>query len=157
MEPLLQRAKVDYHILVPETFDVSLKERCRRANVIHKENNGEAFLISIHANAGGGTGWEVFTSIGETKSDGLASVFFKEAELSFGSEFKMRKDTVDGDPDKESDFYILKHTTCPAILTENFFMDTEKDLEFIISDSGRQRIAEMHVRAIYNYLNQTEA
>ena len=34
---------------------------------------------------------------------------------------KIRKDNSDGDPDKEYNFYILKHTQCPAVLTENFF------------------------------------
>lgn len=150
MIPLMELAKVDYHILVPEIEDISLHERCRRANEIHRRT--PSFLVSVHANAGGGTGWEVWTSKGETESDRIAEVFFQEAELCFGGEFRMRKDTIDGDSDKESDFYILKHTHCPAILTENFFMDFPKDLEFIISDEGRDRIAHMHVRAIVNYL-----
>ena len=33
----------------------------------------------------------------------------------------MRADLSDGDFDKEENFYILKHTNCPAIFTENFF------------------------------------
>ncbi len=42
----------------PETNDVSLAERCRRANEIYRNYNEKAFLVSVHANAGGGTGWE---------------------------------------------------------------------------------------------------
>lgn len=42
-------------VLVPESYDVSLGERCRRANSIY-DNRKDAILISIHANAGGGTG-----------------------------------------------------------------------------------------------------
>ena len=34
---------------------------------------------------------------------------------------KLRTDYADNDPDKESNFYVLKHTNCPAVLTENFF------------------------------------
>ena len=30
----------------------------------------------------------------------------------------------DGDRDWEEDFYILRKSRCPAVLTENFFMDT---------------------------------
>ena len=60
----------------------------------------------------------------------------------------MRFDYSDGDPDQESQFYILKNTNCPAILTENFFMDNEKDCRFIMSNNGRQIIAELHVAAI---------
>lgn len=149
MEPLLRLVLIDYHILVPEQIDISLPERCKRANAIAAKE--PAFLVSIHANAGGGTGWEVFTSVGQTESDVIADFFFKEAALAF-TEFRMRTDKADGDFDKEAHFYILKHTSCPAILTENFFMDTKTDLDFICSDEGRQRIAEMHVRAIINYL-----
>lgn len=42
-------------MLVPEDEDISLGERCRRANNIYS-NRKDAILISIHANAGGGTG-----------------------------------------------------------------------------------------------------
>lgn len=64
----------------------------------------------------------------------------------------MRSDYSDGDPDKEANFAILTKTTCPAILTENFFMDTEKDCRFIMSEDGRERIANMHVAAIKRVL-----
>jgi len=55
---------------------------------------------------------------------------------------------ADGDIDKESDFYILKKTNCPAVLTENLFMDTENDCRFIMSEQGRKIIANLHVEAI---------
>lgn len=141
--------EIEYVNLVPEIHDISLSERVKRANKISEDHPG-SYLISIHANAGGGTGWEVFTSPGETQSDFIADVFAKEAVTAF-PEFRIRKDLADGDYDKEAHFYILTKTKCPAILTENFFMDTEKDLAFIISDEGRQRIAEMHYQAIIRY------
>jgi N-acetylmuramoyl-L-alanine amidase len=34
---------------------------------------------------------------------------------------KLRTDYLDKDSDIESNFYVLKHTLCPAVLTENFF------------------------------------
>ena len=60
----------------------------------------------------------------------------------------MRFDHCDGDPDKESQFYILKHTVCPAVLSENFFFDNEKDCRFMMSDDGKERIAKVHFEAI---------
>lgn len=145
----LNAAGIPYRILVPEETDISLGERCRRANTIYTETGGDCFLLSIHANAGGGTGWEVYTSPGETKADAIATVFAEEAQRVFVPDgWRMRFDYADGDPDKESAFYILKHTSCPAILTENFFMDTEKDCRFIMSNDGREQIADMHVAAI---------
>ena len=43
---------------------------------------------------------------------------------------RLRTDYTDGDPDMEADFYILRHTTAPAVLTENFFMDSHPDCAF---------------------------
>jgi N-acetylmuramoyl-L-alanine amidase len=49
---------------------------------------------------------------------------------------------------RENQFYLLKHTVCPAVLTENFFMDNETDCRYIMSGEGRQRVADMHAAAI---------
>ena len=147
---IIQKLKcvgIEHQILVPEITDVSLGERCRRANKMHKDSGNRCFLISVHANAGGGTGFEVFTSVGKTKADEMATVMFNEMATGLKG-WAMRADYSDGDPDKESQFYILKNTNCPAMLTENFFMDTEKDCRFIMSDAGREKIAEAHFLAI---------
>lgn len=149
----LEADGIPYRVLVPEETDISLTERARRANEIAKENNGKAYVLSIHANAGGGTGWEVYTSPGQTPSDAIATVFFEEAGRELVPDgWRMRSDHSDSDPDKEANFAILTKTTCPAILTENFFMDTEKDCRFIMSEDGRERIANMHVAAIKRVL-----
>lgn len=139
-----------YRFLVHELNDISLAIRCNRANHIAK-SEGDAILISIHGNAGGGTGWECYTTTGNTKTDFLATFLCEAAQTEF-PEMKMRFDYADGDPDKESQFYILKNTICPAVLTENFFMDTESDCRLMMSIEGRERIAAMHVEAIKNYL-----
>jgi len=138
----LDSLAIPHKILVPEEIDISLGERVRRANAIKN-----SILISVHANAGGGTGFEIFTSPGKTQSDSIATVFCQECEKAF-PEFKMRFDKSDGDPDKEADFYVLTKTKGPAILTENLFMDNETDCRFLMSEQGRQRIADYHIRAI---------
>jgi N-acetylmuramoyl-L-alanine amidase len=143
---------IPYKVLVPEMNDISLPERCKRANVLNYNYDGNAVLISVHANAGGGTGWECYTSKGNTAADKYATVLFNEATKFFPN-WKMRADYSDGDPDKESQFYILQHTTCPAILTENFFMDNAMDCKYIMSTEGRQRVAEMHVAGIKKITN----
>lgn len=63
-------------------------------------------------------------------------------------ERRFRKDTSDGDIDKESNFYILKHTMCPAILTENGFFDNPKEAKLLSSDEGVELFAEAHFRGI---------
>lgn len=150
---MLKAEGIKFEILVPEDNDVSLPERCRRANVIHADCGNNAVLFSVHGNAGGGTGWECYTSVGQTKADAIATVLCEEAEKEFAPDgWKMRFDYIDGDPDKESQFYILKHTVCPAVLSENFFMDTEKDCRFMMSDAGRERIAKVHYNTIKRIL-----
>lgn len=146
---MLKAEGIKFEILVPEDNDVSLSERCRRANVIYDDCGQNAVLFSIHGNAGGGTGWECYTSVGKTKADEIATVLCNEAEKEFAPDgWKMRFDHCDGDPDKESQFYILKHTVCPAVLSENFFFDNEKDCRFMMSDDGKERIAKVHFEAI---------
>lgn len=137
---------IRYEILTPETNDVSLQERCRRANQYQQMYNN-CVLFSIHGNAGGGTGWECYTSKGTTKADEIATLLYNEAEKEFTG-WKIRKDYTDGDADKEANFYILRHTVCPAVLTENFFMDNEKDCKLMLSESGRERIAKIHINVI---------
>ena len=130
-------------ILVPELRDISLSERVIRAN---KYDN--ALLLSIHANAGGGNGWEAYTSPTQTKADPLADILYEEARNELIGH-KMRIDLSDGDNDKEERFMILTKTKYPAILSENLFMDTESDCRFLMSEIGRQRIAAFHIKAIH--------
>ena len=139
-------------ILVEEARDIPLKIRVERANRIFAFHP-DSFLISIHGNAGGGEGWEVWTSPGETESDKIATFFYNQAKsILYG--YKIRSDYSDEDPDKESSFYILKHTLCPAILTENLFYDDPEECRFMLSDFGRALIAKLHVVAIQDYLKQ---
>lgn len=146
LHSLCQANKIDSVLLVPEETDISLPERIKRINSIAKVK--KCILVSIHANAGGGTGWEVWTTPGKTNSDKIATEFFISAK-NFLPTFKMRTDMSDGDPDKESAFYILRHAICPAILTENLFMDTyDPDCKFLMSINGPDIIANLHFDAI---------
>lgn len=131
--------------LVPETFDVSLEERCKRANLWYDRCNGNCVVVSIHANAGGGTGFEVYTSPGQTQADPIATKLIERLQQDF-PEIKMRKDMADGDPDKEAGFYILKHTKAPAILAENLFMDNEADCLLLMAEDFREKLADTYVK-----------
>lgn len=143
---LCQNAGIQCTILVPEELDISLGERVRRANAIASQT--PSIFVSVHSNAGGGTGWEVFTTPALTHSDPVATVFFNSARK-FLPTFKMRADFSDGDPDQESNFYVIKNTICPAILTENLFMDTlNPDCELLMSPQGVETIAQLHFDAI---------
>jgi N-acetylmuramoyl-L-alanine amidase len=117
-----------------DTF-VELYTRATRAN----DWQAEAF-VSIHCNSGPpgqGTGFEVFTTVGDSPSDLLATDVFK----SFGAEFPAnarRVDMRDGDVDKEADFVVLRRTHCSAILFE---------LEFIHTQAGESWLRDAHNQA----------
>jgi N-acetylmuramoyl-L-alanine amidase len=103
----------------------------------------------VHGNAfnTSAKGYEVFTSKGLTRSDAIAEVFAIETDNMFPSQ-SMRWDLTDGDKDKEANFYVLKNTDMPAILTENFFFDNPKEAKIMMSDEGQDKIAQAHVNAI---------
>lgn len=151
----------DAELLVPEAYDVSLMERTRRANTLCEHlGKQNVVLVSIHVNAAGkgdrwynATGWSCYTSKGQTSGDKLADSLYRSAEL-FLPGHNIRKDYSDGDPDVESDFWILKHSACAAALTENGFQDSIKSLEFLESDEGKKAIISLHVSGIIDYINE---
>lgn len=148
------------HLIVEEVWDITLTERVKRVNAVCKEFGKEnVIFISIHCNAMGdgkqwmsGRGWEAYTSPGKTKSDALAASLYQAAHECFPGH-AIREDWTDGDADKEAGYYVLKNTACPAVLTENFFMDNLADYEFMISAEGMERIVECHYQGIVNYIN----
>lgn len=150
----------DARLVVTEKNDVSLSERVRRINTIcNKYGASNVVLVSVHANAVGdssqwmtGKGWEAYTTKGKTKSDMLAEFLYKRAEQNLKGR-KIRKDTTDGDSDKEADFYIIKKAKCPAVLTENFFYDNQDDLKYLTSDEGLNGVERLHVEGIIDFVN----
>lgn len=160
-------------LLVPEEDDIPLSERVRRVNAaclshqssparpgISQTGHPNVILVSIHVNAAGNgskwmtaTGWSCYTSKGQTQSDKLAECLYEAAIKNFPGK-RIRTDKSDGDPDWEESFYILRKTLCPAVLTENFFMDNHSDLEYLQSRTGKQAIIDTHVEAITEYLTR---
>ena len=125
-------------------------------NLCSKYGANNCLYVSVHVNAAGmGTnwmnarGWLVYTSKGNTKSDTLATCLYKESKELLPS---VRSDFSDGDPDYESDFYVLAKTKCPAVLTENLFQDNKADVEFLTSEEGKNAIVKVHVNGIINYI-----
>ena len=57
--------RINYVNIAPEAEDISLNERVRRANSYHKQSG--CIYLSVHSNAGGGKGYEIYTSKGTNK------------------------------------------------------------------------------------------
>lgn len=153
----------DAELIITETEDVSLQERVNRVNRIATTYGiSDTVLISIHVNAAGNgsqwmnaRGWCAFTFPGHTESDDIADCLYLAAEKNLPGQ-KIRTDYSDGDPDIESAFYVLKHTLCPAVLTENLFMDNKEDCRFLLSSKGRQAIINLHIEGLIEYLDNEE-
>ncbi|KAA6320447.1 hypothetical protein EZS27_029783 [termite gut metagenome] len=128
-----------------------MSERCRRANKIAVQSGvSNCLLVSIHNNATNGKarGWEIHTYLGKSKSDEYADVFWYEAKRLLPVDTKMRGDWTDKDADWDSNFAILRDTKCPAVLTENLFMDNEEDCRYLLSEEGKSTIVAIHVESI---------
>lgn len=154
----LTSLSLNVEIIVPELADVPLKERASRINArCAALGDGNAICISIHANAAGNgskwmgaRGWSCYTSKGDTAADALATCFC-EAAAKYFKDLRIRTDFSDGDPDFEESFYILRHTSCPAVLVENFFYDNPDDLRFLESEDGKELVAKVIAEGVTEY------
>lgn len=156
----LKKMGYNAELLVPELYDVRLIERVHRVNVkcqsLGKDN---VLVVSVHCNAArsdgqwsNATGWECWTSKGTTKSDTLADHLVAAAKECFPDQKIREWMQQDGSRDKEANFTILHGTLCPAVLTENFFMDNRADLQYLLSDEGKAAVVDCHVKGIVSYL-----
>ena len=153
---ILQSRDYDAELLVPEDDDIPLSERVRRTNA-HCQALGKSnvILISLHLNAAGdgtkwmnATGWSCYTCKGQTESDRLADSLYKAAEQILENQVIRTDYARDGDPDWEENFYILRHSLCPAVLVEQFFMDNKKDFAYLISDEGKRNLINVIVSGV---------
>ena len=141
-------------LLVPENYDVNLSERCRRANLAAYEYGvHDTLLVSVHLNAAPkvnqASGWEIHTYLGKSDSDRYATVFWEQADMILSPcGIRMRGDWSDGDPDWDTNLAILRDTVCPAVLTENLFMNSESDCRFLNSEDGFRKLVQIHAAAI---------
>lgn len=98
---------------------LDLDERARLANVWRAD-----LLISVHCNAAvnrSARGIEVWTTRGQTAADPLADHLLFALGRAMPSE-PIRRDMLDGDPDKEKDYAVLRLTRAPAVLVELGFI-----------------------------------
>lgn len=157
----LQNRGFDAQLLVPEVEDVPLSERCRRVNAICDEvGTDNVILVSVHVNAAGSdgkwhssSGWSAFTTRGITRADVLAFDLYEAAKKNLVNQ-KVRLYNGPMEPDFEENFFILRHTKCAAVLTENMFQDCLKDVDFLQSDTGKEVITMLHVEGITENLRK---
>lgn len=133
---IIQEEYTGVQVLLTRINDtyVAPDERARMAN-----QWGADFFLSIHINAGGGTGWESY----RYTSASAKAVVFQDAIhaaviQAVGAGIKDRGK-------KAANFAVLRETKMPAILTENLFIDNAKDAALLKDAAFREKLARGHV------------
>lgn len=142
-----------------EENDTPLATRCSRANKYGKNT----CYISIHGNAAGdgkhfnnAKGWSIYTSKGFTKADPIANIFIQEAEKllpEIGCKVRKYSQKV-YEQDWEENFYVLRNTIMPAVLTENLFFTNKTEMEIMLSEKGIEVLAQIHVNAMKRIMEE---
>ena len=165
---LLRSCGYDADLLVPEQNDISIETRATRVNRTCVERGANnVVLVSIHNNAAASDGnwhsadyWSCWTYRQEIKDINGKVIQVKEAserskELSRcmyqSAIFEGLK--ISGFPRKEANFGILRKTLCPAVLVENYFQDNKKNVEWLLSEEGKQAIIRVLFIGLEDYLN----
>lgn len=150
-------AGIPVEIITPEKIDVPLKTRTTRVNnICRAKGTKNCVLISVHINAAGGDGkwhdargWSGFVAPNASaNSKRLARILYEHADCA-----GLRGNRcVPAQKYWVGNFAIIRDTNCPAVLTENLFMDNRVDADFLKSEYGKDTIAELHIAAIKEYI-----
>lgn len=159
---LLKRLQDDgYRVIIDHEGlnEIGLSNRAQVVNnycsVFGKKN---VVYVSIHNNAAGSDGkwktarnWSIFVAPNASEnSKKLASYICQEIENQ-GLKVRRYLPKTDWWP---GNFTVLTKTLCPAVLSENFFMDCKADLEIIMSKEGQDKILEAHALGIERYVDE---
>ena len=119
----------------------SLKERVNLAKKF-----GAEFFLSIHINAGGGYGFESFIYNGKlmAKTSTLRNITHKEIM----KQLKCKDRGM-----KKANFVVLRKSSCPAMLTENLFIDNKEDSQKLKDKNYLNKIAKGHALGLAKALN----
>lgn len=140
--------------------EIGLSQRKNIANNIKINSDQVKFLISLHNNAAGNgsnwtnaTGFEIFTSKGQTLSDKFAQVIMSNLQKDFpeSNGFKHRVDLTDGDLDKEENFTVLMGNYY-GILLEWLFQDNKEDVKLLNDEIINNKLIDSLIKSI-NYIN----
>ncbi|GGN59257.1 N-acetylmuramoyl-L-alanine amidase [Oceanobacillus indicireducens] len=135
---ILNRDYEGHSIRMSRTTDktFSLAQRTNDAN-----SWGADYFVSIHINAGGGTGYEDYIYNGSVSSNTVTYRDKLHAEVMKQVDFRNRGK-------KRANFHVLRESNMPAVLTENGFIDTVADANKLKSDAYLNRIALGHANGI---------
>lgn len=147
----------DAERIVTEDEDISLSMRCKRVNdICRKLGSKNVMVVSIHNNAAGADGkWH--NARGFSAHVGLNASARSKKLAAFLWDEAIRLDlkgnrAVPVERYISQNLAICRDTLCAAVLTENLFYDNKDDMEFLLSEEGKQKITELHVNSIITYI-----
>ena len=146
---LCDKERIRYFDVVDSEKDIPLYTRTYRGNKFYAKDR-DCVYLAINSNAFNkqqAHGYTVWTSKGQTKSDGYATIFWNEFRAMFPNDVN-KGELSDGDVDYEAQFYVLAYTAMPAVLTESLFYTNYQDVLILSSEAGRQKIAQAHFNAM---------
>ncbi|EPZ37821.1 N-acetylmuramoyl-L-alanine amidase [Anoxybacillus ayderensis] len=128
----------DVEVLYTRTDDRFL-ELSERAAIANKA--GADFFLSVHINAGGGTGFESYVHPNANSATiAYQNVIHTEILRAIGNARDRGK--------KRANYAVLRETKMPALLTENLFIDNKNDASKLGSEQFLLQIAYGHVQGI---------
>ena len=142
----LDQLKVPYLKVYDEVQDTPLQTRVYLERLGNKAVT-QTLYLSLHANAwkpNRARGVEVYTSIGETPSDIVATHYIGaliDILKTLNISIPFRMDTFDADPDKEKNFFVVRETFGSAILIEHGFMDHIDDIRLLCDPEYQEACA----------------
>lgn len=143
---------------VPSPQGTELSLRCMYVNgICSRFGKANCIYVSIHVNAAGSDGqwhnargFSVFVSNNcSAASKRLAQSLYTEA----AARGLQGNRAVPPCHYWTADFYVLRKTACPAVLTENLFQDNHADVELLSSAAGKAKIVDLHLQGIVKFLN----
>lgn len=124
---------------------LSLKQRTDMAN-----SWGADFLLSIHINAGGGTGYEDFRHSSQSPSSvsGIVQAAIHKAVMNEIKYFVVKDRGA-----KSANYHVLRESRMPAVLSETLFIDKSTDAALLKNDAFLNAVALGHVNGIVKAYN----
>ncbi|OSX53674.1 N-acetylmuramoyl-L-alanine amidase [Anoxybacillus ayderensis] len=109
-------------------------------------------FVSVHINAGKGTGFETYVYNGDVSSKTVALQNVLHGEIlavmrQFGNITDRGK--------KRANYAVLRETKMPAVLTENLFIDSN-DVKLLKNEAFLQAVGEAHARGVAKFLGLGE-
>ena len=134
-DKLIGYLRASGHTVYDCTDDSGTTQSANLSNIVRKCNSHSADLnISIHLNAGGGTGTEVLYYPGSAEGQAMAAKVSAKIASAFGWKDRGAKG--------RSDLYVLKNTKAVAILVECCFVDSQADAAAWSADKCAKAIVE---------------